>query len=271
MLPVALYLIAMPHSGAMPHVGGQVAVIDFKTSDVRDALLPVLTEVLTTEVANSGVFDGVLAGRDIQQMLSFEEKKQMLGCDDTSCLAEIGGALGVDRLIVPQVARVSDAWVVTLKQIDIRGASTEGRVYERFAGDEGALLDGVRASVGKLLGAPAATTSVAIEPESSIPVVPIAFGAAALASAGVGVAFALKASGHEANASDPTFVGGQREIVRAHDAARVANIAYGGAALFAVGGVVAWLLSGSSDDERDVVAAFGASGDGASVSVAGRF
>lgn len=254
----------------MPHVGGQVAVLDLDTPDVRDALRPVVTEVLTTEVARSGVFDEVLAGRDIQQMLTFEEKKQMLGCDDESCLAEIGGALGVDRLIVPQVARVSDAWIVTLKQIHIRGASTEHRVYERFIGDESALIEGMRVSVGKLLGGgPAPITAVTTTaPSSSVPVLAIGLGSAAVVSAGVGIALAVKATNHEANARDPSFVGAQLEAERSLSAARSANIAYGAAAVFAAAGLVAWWLSGS---DEDVVAAVGAHDGGANVVVAGRF
>lgn len=248
----------------MPHVGGKVAVFDVQATDVREALLPILTEVLTTEVANARVFDEVLAGRDVQQMLSFEEKKQMLGCDDTSCLAEIGGALGVDRLIVPQVARVSASWIVTLKQIDIRGASTEGRVYDTFEGDEGALLAGVRTSVSRLLGGP--TTLATTAPESSFPILPIALWSTAAVSAGVGVALALKAKGHEDNAYDPSFVGAQHEIERSRDAALGANVALATAGALAVGGALAWWLTGD-----DLSAGVAPGEGGAHAVVAGRF
>ncbi|MEQ8978472.1 MAG: hypothetical protein RL846_11125 [Deltaproteobacteria bacterium] len=252
---------------AMPHVGGKVAVFDVQATDVREALLPILTEVLTTEVANARVFDEVLAGRDVQQMLSFEEKKQMVGCDDTSCLAEIGGALGVDRLIVPQIARVSASWIVTLKQIDIRGASTEGRVYDTFEGDEGALLAGVRSSVVRLLGgAPVASTLTTTAPESSFPIVPVALWSTAAVSAGVGVALALKAKGHEDNAYDPSFVGAQHEIERSRDAALGATVALATAGALAVGGALAWWLTGD-----DVSAGVTANEGGAHAVVAGRF
>ena len=40
-------------------------------------------------------------------MLAFEKQRQMLGCADTGCIAEIGGALGVDYIISGKVTRIA--------------------------------------------------------------------------------------------------------------------------------------------------------------------
>ena len=55
-------------------------------------------------------------------MLTFHKTKQQLGCDDTACLAEIGGALGADQLVTANLARFGEAYVLTLRLIDVRHA-----------------------------------------------------------------------------------------------------------------------------------------------------
>jgi hypothetical protein len=114
-------------------------------------MLPTLTEILTVEIAEIGLYK-VIAGRDIQSMLGFERQKDVLGCTDAACLAEIGGALGVDRIVASQVGMVGSTYVVNIKLINIRQADTEGRVYETVRGEVDALISIVKKSVQKLLG-----------------------------------------------------------------------------------------------------------------------
>ena len=128
-----------------------VAVLDIQGTGVDPTLLPTLTEVLTVEINDLGMYK-VVAGRDVQAMLGFEKQKDMMGCTDAACLAEIGGALGVDRIVVSQIGKVGNTYVVNIKIINIRMADTEGRVYETVKGEVDALLDTIRKSVVKLLG-----------------------------------------------------------------------------------------------------------------------
>ena len=43
-------------------------------------------------------------------MLSMEQQKQALGCDDDSCLAQLGGALGVPYLFSADVGALGGDW-----------------------------------------------------------------------------------------------------------------------------------------------------------------
>ncbi|MBI5510887.1 MAG: hypothetical protein HY903_19170 [Deltaproteobacteria bacterium] len=128
-----------------------VAVLDIQGTGIDAALLPTLTEVLTVEIDSLGMYK-VVAGRDVQAMLGFEKQKDMLGCTDAACLAEIGGALGVDRIVVSQIGKVGNTYVVNIKIINIRMADTEGRVYETVKGEVDALIETIKKSVVKLLG-----------------------------------------------------------------------------------------------------------------------
>lgn len=128
-----------------------VAVLDIQGTGIEVELLPTLTEVLTVEIDNLGMYK-VIGGRDIQAMLGFEKQKDMVGCTDAACLAEIGGALGVDRIVASHIGMVGSTYVVNIKLINIRLADTESRVYETVRGEVDALIATIRKSVGKLLG-----------------------------------------------------------------------------------------------------------------------
>jgi len=84
----------------------------------------------------------VVSDADVAAALGVERRKQMLGCTDASCFAEIGGALGVDRIVHGSVGRVGGSLVVNLSSVDARKGTPVASVSERLqsASDE-AFLD----------------------------------------------------------------------------------------------------------------------------------
>ena len=68
----------------------------------------------------------------------------MLGCTDAVCLAEIGGALGVEYLVTGNVGKVGNRFLVNLQLIDIRQIKVVNRV-KRESGSEGEMLAAVAA------------------------------------------------------------------------------------------------------------------------------
>ena len=90
------------------------AVFDLSTAGLSEDAARNLTQVLSVELKRiQGA--SVIGKEDIAAMLNLEGQKQVLGCDsDTSCLAEIGGALGVDKLVVGQVGKLADNFIISL-------------------------------------------------------------------------------------------------------------------------------------------------------------
>ncbi len=226
----------------------KVAVLDVTTTKVDAELVRTLSEVLSAEVHQSGAFDDVITGRDIVELLQFEQEKQMLGCEDDSCFAEIGGALGVDKLVISHVGRVDETYVVTLKLVDIRAVKTERRVYRTVKGKSDLLLGVIREGVAELVGGPKSEAVPVVQAETTpdeartVGVVPVVLWAAGGVALGTGLAFGLKAEGHERAVADANFVGAQREIPAGEQAVLIANVALVSGFALIASGFVAWLV-----------------------------
>ncbi len=90
-----------------------LAVLDLRDKGAGADLAGNLTDIVTASLAKLGVFT-VLSRADIQKMIELEASKQMMGCDDAACLAEIGGALGVGLLVSGSIGRVGDELILNL-------------------------------------------------------------------------------------------------------------------------------------------------------------
>jgi len=94
----------------------------------------------------------VLTMNDVSALLGVERSRQMMGCNDSSCLAEIGGALGADRVVHGNLGKVGGSLVVNLSALDPRKATAPASVSERLRGDrEEAFLDALPGMATALL------------------------------------------------------------------------------------------------------------------------
>ncbi len=138
-----------------------------------------LTEALSTEVAARGFFD-VLSSKDIATMLGLERQRQMLGCsDDTSCLTELTGALGARFVMNGSVAKLGEAFQLTLQTMDSTKAQPIGR-STRIAPDLAALQAQLPYAVAEATGTP-----LPPPPSRVLPYALMGTGAAAVIGGGV--------------------------------------------------------------------------------------
>lgn len=130
-----------------------LAVLDLVPAGVAEDVAKSLTQVLGTELRRAPGAT-VISRDDIQAMLQLEEVKLKMGCDDASCLAEIGGALGVEKLVAGNVGRLSGSYLITLRLISVKNTRVENRVTESFSGTEEQLIRAVRHAGRTLMGIP---------------------------------------------------------------------------------------------------------------------
>ncbi len=117
-----------------------VVVLDVQASGpVGPRQVEGLTTLLTSELANYRILQ-VISSVDVREMLGFEAQRQLLGCEDDACFAEIGGALGAGYLVSSEVSRFGTSWLFSLVVISLRDASPVRRLSVRKS-TEDELLD----------------------------------------------------------------------------------------------------------------------------------
>ena len=125
-----------------------VVVMDVQVLRGLDqGLALVLSEALLSVVRDSKAFSSVIGGSDLRAMMSQQLSRQSMGCDDSGCLAEIGGALGVPLLIATSIGRVGAGVAVSVKLIAVEDAKVLGRSTIVAKGEDeliGAIEKGVR-------------------------------------------------------------------------------------------------------------------------------
>ena len=122
-MPLALVLMATLSS---PKPG--LAVMDMKVeAGLSQGVGSLLNERLITEFQKSPVFGQILGASDMREMLDLEQQKTALGCGDSNCLAELGGALGVPYLLTSSVGQVGSRLMLNIKLLAVE----EARVVTR--------------------------------------------------------------------------------------------------------------------------------------------
>jgi TolB-like protein len=139
----------------------KVAVMDVAgVQGVAPGTATILTNIVVADVARSGL-DTISKG-DITAIIGFERQKQILGCSgDASCVAEIGGALGVDYMITGQVGQIGSQYHLSLQLEETQKARVAARA-SRFADkSEDALVKVTRDATAEVIAPAVARLPVA--------------------------------------------------------------------------------------------------------------
>lgn len=119
----------------------RIAVMEMVVEGGAD---PVIGRQLTNRLAEALAArpkTKVIAPDDVRALLEKEAQRQLLGCSDERCLAEIGGALGADVLVQGRVSKIDNGYAVSLALVDATKADSLGRVNETWQGEPLGLLE----------------------------------------------------------------------------------------------------------------------------------
>jgi hypothetical protein len=212
-----------------------------------DAAFPgLLSEVLANEVAAASQCQ-VLSQGDIQSMVDFEASKAA-SCAENSdnCLAELGSALGVDRIVAGSIGSLGHDYVITVRLVDIGHAVVERRAEEVVSGEPEKLRLAAKLVARDLFPRDTPLPPVALaKPEPSLwtPLFIGGVGAGALGVAGTVVGSVI-AAGADGALADP-------ENTHKDDALGTARTGFwiaAGSAVVAVAGIGAGLFAAMSPD-----------------------
>jgi hypothetical protein len=113
---------------ALPVMAAKIAVPPLKTTvGVDDATKRALVGSLAAELNKRG--HAVITDDQIAAMLNQEAKRQLAGCTDNSCAAQLGEALGVDEIALMTLSKIGQSWLINVQRIDVKQARTGA--YER--------------------------------------------------------------------------------------------------------------------------------------------
>ena len=220
MLPVALILLA-----AGPGPARELAVFDLSLGPgVDKGLAPFLSQVIANEVVAATGKQPMLSS-DLAAMLGFERQRQLVGCTESGCMAELSAALGLPRALSGSVTVSEERYLVTLTLLDVQHAQPLARFADTCEKKSDALTGVLQRAVRQLFeGAkvPAPPVpAVAMEapsPRSHLPAYVIG-GAAIAFAAGGGIVGSVALGQAQANQAD-----------RARNDAHLADACYVGAA-----------------------------------------
>ena len=106
----------------------------------------------------------VVSEADIRTLIKGEEVKQRCGENDTSCIAEVGSALGVPEVVSGDLGRMGNYWILNLRRIKVRTAEVIKRSSRNIKGDVDMLIEALPGTVAELFGITLSDSSVAVTP-----------------------------------------------------------------------------------------------------------
>jgi len=136
--------------------GPKLALTGLTAVDVAPQKADYLTEQLSLELTRAGA--QVVTPADMKALIGLERQKQLVGCSEQSCIAEIASALGADGLVTGQLAKVGGRLRLTVKRLSARTAEIIA-VASIDALDDAELIAGLPRCARELLGATTPTTS----------------------------------------------------------------------------------------------------------------
>jgi len=129
----------------------RIAVMEFASKGgVSQKQMDALGDLLANEIRAMGKYR-VIGKSDIRTALDIETQKNLVGCNDESCIAEIGGALGVRWVIVGNISKFGEKFLLNLKIMDAEKIRVVKGVSKKVEGGEGALIDALSIAAKELI------------------------------------------------------------------------------------------------------------------------
>jgi hypothetical protein len=168
-------MVACLLAAALAAAPSKLAVLQVLNGEgVPASTAQAITEAVVAEVRKQSKAE-VITQREIASILSLEKQKEMLGCQTDACMAELGGALGADRLLSGDMAKLGESFLLHLRVVDVKKVRVAAQADRRLRGrtiDD--VLDVLPKMVGELFPAtPPAPPAVVVAP-AAVPDVSVA-------------------------------------------------------------------------------------------------
>jgi hypothetical protein len=104
----------------------RVLVMDLDGSGVDPSQVKLINGLVTQSMSRFEQYE-VISSADVRQLVTVEADKSAAGCDTSTCLAEMAGALGARWVVFGNVGRLGNLTVLTLSLFDTQKAKAADR------------------------------------------------------------------------------------------------------------------------------------------------
>jgi len=102
-----------------------VAVMNLQAEEgASESIAKLMSDILRTELYNTGKFT-VMNREDMDAILKEVAFQQSGACDETSCIVEMGQALGVGKMVAGSLGVIGDKYVLNVKLINVATMQNE--------------------------------------------------------------------------------------------------------------------------------------------------
>lgn len=117
MLGVAMLLFAAPLSAQEKNAKPRIAVLDINPSGVPQTLAVSVTDLFSTEMVNTGMFE-VVERMQVAKILN-EMGFQQTGVTDSSAAVEVGKMLNTKLVVIGTIGKLGQKLVLTAKIVEV--------------------------------------------------------------------------------------------------------------------------------------------------------
>lgn len=128
----------------------KVALPPFGSDTVDARKADVLSRLFVAALSSDGTVS-VMTPEDINALIGVDRLKDVLGCNEMACLAELGGALDTEYLITGRADSLGDNLVMTAALMKTSSSETVARAEATVLNTEQLYPDGVRVLARSIL------------------------------------------------------------------------------------------------------------------------
>ena len=147
----------------------QIVVMPLTPKRIAPETVSILDDLLLAAVSKHTGYE-VIGISDIEAMLGLEKLKDVLGCDDVTCAAQIGGTLGIDELLAGSVSQLGDNVIINLKVINTQLQKVKARGQAQVKADESLFPQAIKRAVTDLFGGDANVVDDAAKVDAALQV-----------------------------------------------------------------------------------------------------
>jgi len=101
----------------------RIAIMDLQAIDVPESTSRAVSDLLRTEMFNTGLFRVIERG-EMNAILK-EQEFQMGGCTDTECAVEMGRLLSARKMLVGSVSKLGKSFIINARIVDVERGEME--------------------------------------------------------------------------------------------------------------------------------------------------